>query len=474
MNFCDPIFLLLSLPCLLAYRILRRFSFFSDTVSKHYLLIFGIIFYCIFDLRHALILLMIAVVNFFGGLAIAEETDPKSKKRLLILVITLSLLPLLFYKYTDFAIGTLADIARFIGADPGLLRPLGIALPIGISFFTFQALSYSIDVYNEKLKPTKDFALFLLFVSYFPHLVAGPIMRAEQLIPQVEHPKKVSFEDTLSGIYLCIYGFFVKLVIADRMAAFVDHTYNNPRALGEELILGTYGFTFQIYCDFMGYSLIALGMSRLIGVTLVLNFFTPYLASNPGDFWRRWHISLSTWLRDYLYIPLGGNRHGKGQAARNAMITMVLGGIWHGAAWTYVLWGAYHGLLLAIYGMFKEWRERIEANLFVRIVNTVIFFHFVIFGWMMFRAKGWFDFSDKVATIVQRTDLSRLGRSEVLQLALIGAGLLAFEIYQNRKKTIEVWHGWNPAVRVGFFAVLIAGIMIFKAPVQSPFIYFQF
>ena len=259
-----------------------------------------------------------------------------------------------FFKYFDFFVESLATLLEGLGFHAS--RPvLGIVLPAGISFYTFQAMSYTIDIYRGKTEPTRNFGDFALFVCFFPHLVAGPIMRAHTLLPQVIHPRVRSATDFREGLALVLIGLFKKLVLADNMAPIANSVFvrladgNTAGLSGSEIMIGIYAFAFQIYGDFSGYSSIARGISKWLGFDLVINFHIPYLAVTPSDFWRRWHISLSSWLRDYLYIPLGGNRHGRLVEYRSLIITMLLGGLWHGASWTFVAWGLYHGAILCAY-----------------------------------------------------------------------------------------------------------------------------
>ena len=227
---------------------------------------------------------------------------------------------------------------------------LNIVLPVGVSFYTFQSLSYTIDIYRKQFKPTDRFFDFALFVAYFPQLQAGPIERGRQLIPQLSRPRLLNIDQISRGMYLIVLGFFKKIAIADGVAPIVDQVFgSNGRVSWIDVIVGAVLFAVQIYCDFSGYTDIARGLSKMFGIDLMVNFNQPYFATNPQDFWRRWHISLSTWLRDYLYVPLGGNRGGLLFVCRNLMITMLLGGLWHGAAWNFVLWGFYQGALLCTY-----------------------------------------------------------------------------------------------------------------------------
>src|SRR5882762_9892636 len=251
------------------------------------------------------------------------------------------------FKYFNFFAESLAVALNSIGIQSSSLH-LNIVLPVGVSFYTFQSLSYTIDIYRRVFKPTDRFFDFALFVAYFPQLQAGPIERARQLIPQLASPRHITLDQTSRGLYLIIFGLFKKIAIADGVSPVVDQIFaTSGQVSWIDIVIGTVLFAVQIYCDFSGYTDIARGVSKLFGIELTLNFNHPYFASNITEFWRRWHISLSTWLRDYLYIPLGGNRKGVAKTYRNLMLTMLLGGLWHGASWTFVIWGGYHGALLS-------------------------------------------------------------------------------------------------------------------------------
>ncbi|MDZ4120975.1 MAG: MBOAT family O-acyltransferase, partial [Candidatus Cloacimonadaceae bacterium] len=287
-----------------------------------------------------------------------------------------------YFKYTNFILNTINQVAG------GNLPMMDIFLPVGISFFTFQTMSYTLDIYFGKLKPLKSFFDFCFFVSFFPQLVAGPIVRASYFLPQI-HKKLVLDRDIMAKALVLIFsGLIKKGVIADYISVnFVDRVFDNPGLFsGLENLIAVYGYGLQIYCDFSGYSDIAIGLAALLGFSLPQNFNSPYIASSVTEFWHRWHISLSTWLRDYLYIPLGGNRRGKPRQYVNLMITMVLGGLWHGASWNFVFWGFLHGMGLAFD---KVWLSlKISQVRFMKILGTVLTFQFVSFCWIFFRARS--------------------------------------------------------------------------------------
>ena len=288
-----------------------------------------------------------SLLDFSVGLGLARLSSGSARKLLLTLSIVANLGVLGFFKYCDFFIASATDLMTRVGI-PTQPHLLGIILPVGISFYTFQSMSYALDVYRRQIPATKDFVNFLAFVSFFPQLVAGPIERARHLLPQFERSVVITRAMLEEGIWLLLWGLFKKVALADNFAPLVEMVYHHSTYSAPAVILGTLAFALQIYCDFSGYSDIARGTARVLGFDIMWNFNLPYAATCLRDFWRRWHISLSTWLRDYLYISLGGNRHGAARAGFNLIVTMLLGGLWHGAAWHFVLFGAWHGLGLAV------------------------------------------------------------------------------------------------------------------------------
>src|SRR5260221_7855465 len=329
-----------------------------------------------------------------GVVALVLQFLQGQRRRLFCLMIsvTTQLGLLAVFKYFNFFIESLSQALSNIGLDASSFH-LDIVLPVGISFYTFQSLSYPIDIYRRQFKPTEWFFDFALFVAYFPQLQAGPIERARQLLPQLSRPRQLSFDQTARGLYLILFGFFKKIAIADGVAPVVDQVFGSGgRISWIDVVAGTVFFAVQIYCDFSGYTDIARGISKLLGIELVTNFRQPYFATNPQDFWRRWHISLSMWLRDYLYISLGGNRGSLAFICRNIMITMLLGGLWHGAAWNYVLWGFYQGTLLCVYHVWQHnhqtVKEKSARNWISQPVKIIGFFALVCYGWLLFRAHS--------------------------------------------------------------------------------------
>lgn len=385
-----------------------------------------------------------------------------------------------FFKYFDFFVAGASALVASLGLGAHDWA-LGIIVPAGISFYTFQAMSYSIDVYRGLLKPTHRFAEYLLFVSYFPHLVAGPIQQANWLLPQVQRPRVMSAAAVQAGMFMLGWGLFKKLFVADNLAPLVDQAFApGAHPSGPQILLSTYAFALQIYADFSAYTDIARGISRFFGIELSLNFNVPYAATNPREFWQRWHISLSSWLRDYLYIPLGGNRGTALRVQSNLMITMVLGGLWHGARLNFVFWGAYQGFLLVAH----RWIEPVWGRWYETLTGTRraiadaatwgVFFHLVCFGWLLFRA----DSGGQIAAL----SLGVLGGwsdvtsvvGGVARLVFYGWPLVAMDVMQRRSGNLLVALTWPWPVRavayvVFFYLALLRGVFD-----SEQFIYFQF
>jgi D-alanyl-lipoteichoic acid acyltransferase DltB (MBOAT superfamily) len=416
-----------------------------------------------------------------AGVALVLQFLRGHQRRLFCLMIsvTTQLGLLAVFKYFNFFIESLSQALSNIGVDASTLH-LDIVLPVGISFYTFQSLSYTIDIYRRQFKPTERFFDFALFVAYFPQLQAGPIERARQLLPQLSRPRQLSFDQTARGLYLILFGFFKKIAIADGVAPIVDQVFgSHGRISWIDVVAGTFFFAVQIYCDFSGYTDIARGISKLLGIEMVTNFKQPYFATNPQDFWRRWHISLSMWLRDYLYISLGGNRGGLAFICRNIMITMLLGGLWHGAAWNYVLWGFYQGSLLCVYHAWQYVHPTLKKQpahrWILQPVKIVGFFVLVCYGWLLFRAHSFaqiFDFSRILITDFGNIDYAagfpRLS-------AIIGFALLIpMEIWQYYTNEPTYYQRMPLPLRGFFIAALVVATLIGMSNEPAQFIYFQF
>jgi D-alanyl-lipoteichoic acid acyltransferase DltB (MBOAT superfamily) len=442
------------------------------------LLVASCVFYGAWDWRFLILLFGSTAIDFFVGRSIHASANPRARKRLLILSVVANLGILGFFKYFNFFTDSAVHLLNLLGLHVSPVV-LAVGLPVGISFYTFHAMSYTIDIYRGKLEPVRNFWDYMLFVLYFPQLVAGPIARASALIPQVTNPRSIRLRQVLEGLWLMLWGFFKKMVVADNLAVIADRVFNaQDPGTGLQCLVGCYAFAYQIYCDFSGYTDIARGLGKIMGFELSLNFNQPYLARNPVDFWRRWHISLSTWLRDYLYIPLGGNRHGTLLTYRNLMLTMLLGGLWHGAAWNFVLWGAYHGALLAghrlLFGARGAEDAEAKPGLAFGFLSWVVMFHLTCLGWLFFRASS----LTQIGTI-----LGRMASGLVLDEVVIGSLFLVVFLVALLW-LVEVWlrntdapwtrWGWNVGLGPVAVSVLLAAIFFLTAGASKQFIYFQF
>jgi D-alanyl-lipoteichoic acid acyltransferase DltB (MBOAT superfamily) len=351
------------------------------------------VFYGWWDWRFMALLATSTTVDYTLGRCIAASTDPRRRQLWVGASVVMNLGFLGFFKYFNFFAGSFADMARSLGfvADWATLH---IVLPVGISFYTFQSMSYTIDVYRRRIAPERDFLVFAAFIALFPQLVAGPIVRASWLLPQMHTSKRFNWANLFSGFEMIVLGFFMKLVVADNLAPFVAENFAFPEAHNSlSLLLSVIFFAFQIYGDFAGYSLIAIGLARIMGYRFCRNFRRPYLAASFSEFWTRWHISLSSWLRDYLYISLGGNRHGTLLTYRNLLLTMLLGGLWHGANWTFIIWGALHGSYLVMQRVLGALQQRLALPALLppwaaRALAVLVVFSLTALAWIFFRAEN--------------------------------------------------------------------------------------
>jgi D-alanyl-lipoteichoic acid acyltransferase DltB (MBOAT superfamily) len=388
-----------------------------------------------------------------------------------------------YFKYTNFFIDSFISSFRLFGGQLDSFS-LNIILPVGISFYTFQTLSYTIDIYRDRLKPTKNWLAFFSFVAFFPQLVAGPIERASHLLPQFFKTYSFDYKVFKSGMLLIAFGLFKKMVIADRLAILVNEVYNNPELYcGTDLIVATIFFAFQIYCDFSGYSDIAIGIARTMGFDLMKNFDAPYFARSITDFWRRWHISLSTWFRDYVYIPLGGSRKGEFRVYLNLFIVFVVSGLWHGAAITFIIWGGIHGLIIVTEKAFGNYKLIIKRDQFIpSLVFTLTTFSIVCFAWIFFRANS---FSDSLYIVEHLFDFSSpegifglgLPEHEVKLSLLAILALMSFDFIHRKFNALKQLNKSHFALRSLAYVVIIYAIVIFGVYGEggvAEFIYFQF
>ena len=438
-----------------------------------YITIFSMYFYYKSTGFYAGLLLLTSYVDFALAQFIYDSDNDKRRKMLLIASIVTNLVLLGYFKYTNMLIGTWNAFAG------GTLSPLDIFLPAGISFYTFQSLSYTIDVYRKELAPLKSYLDFCFCVSFFPHLVAGPIIRASYIIPQLANDYAVTREEMGRAVYLIVAGLFKKAVIADYLSLnFIDRVFQEPlRFSGMENLCALYSYALQIYCDFSGYSDMAIGIALLLGFKIPVNFNSPYQSVSVTEFWRRWHISLSSWLRDYLYIPLGGGLAGKWKQYRNLMLTMLLGGLWHGASWKFVFWGGVHGLVLAVEKALGI-PTRVENSAFSRLAGRLVTFHVVCFCWIFFRAesfaKGW-EMTSQIATDFYPGILPELVVGYPPIFMLLSIGFVIHVLPRVVKERAEYLLCQNSVLTQ---AAVLAGVIFVVVQVKSsnilPFIYFQF
>lgn len=387
--------------------------------------------------------------------------------------ICVSLSILGYFKYANFFLWNWNAMVQ------GNFQPLDIILPVGISFYTFQSISYVVDVYKKKIAPTHTWLEYLFFLSFFPQLVAGPIVRADYFIPQLEENRRASNTEIWSGLYLIIIGVIKKAVIADYIAQYNDLIFGEPSLYtGVQTLMGVLGYTMQIYCDFSGYSDMAIGIALIMGFKLGINFDSPYQSRNLTEFWRRWHISLSSWLRDYLYIPLGGNRKGTIRTYVNNFLTMLIGGLWHGAAWKFVFWGAMHGVGLAVHKACKPWLKKIPDNFFTIFISWLLTFIYVSLLWVFFRAAS---FSDSITIIgnifvdFQWAQIPQFFQARMVWCVMMIVLIVCHFIPQKLVDTIQYAFVKSPwIVKLLVLLAAVQCVIEFMSEEVAPFIYFQF
>ncbi len=447
--------------------------------EKRFLLVASYLFYMSWNVACGGLILFTSLVDFYVGRRLAEMESPGRRKGLLVLSLVINLGLLGFFKYTNFLGNNVVFLLSLVGVT---LNPVhfDIILPAGVSFFTFQSMSYTIDVYRRQLAPCRNVRDFLLFVAFFPQLVAGPIVRAADFLPQLTRRVRGSWMDIEAGLVLFAVGAVKKIVISDNIASHVDTIFANPGAFDAATLLqGLLGYAVQIYCDFSGYSDMAIGCARMMGFRFMDNFAMPYSALSIAEFWRRWHMSLSAWLRDYLYVPLGGNRRGVARTYVNLMLTMLLGGLWHGASWNFVVWGGLHGVALVVH---KAWltlrpppaqpsgRIRGAAG---QIASRALTLGVVLVGWIFFRAQGcgnaWIYFSRLATWNTSGTFLL----SHTIVPAVAAVVVTHLLIYKDRHWAEEILQASLPW-RIVVYASLLLLIVTLGATNSAAFIYFRF
>jgi alginate O-acetyltransferase complex protein AlgI len=437
------------------------------------LLVASYIFYMWWKAEYALLILASTLIDYFASIAIEKTSNKLKRKLLLALSLTSNLGILFFFKYFNFVNTNLGSLSEVFGVayQPS---PLDILLPVGISFYTFQTMSYTIDVFKGNKKAETHFGYFALFVTYFPQLVAGPIERADRLLPELHQQHSLKSQNISRGLKLMFWGMFKKVAVADNLAPYVNEVFNHPQQYeGLSLILATVFFSFQIYYDFSGYSDIAIGSARVMGVELMTNFNHPYFANSISDFWRRWHISLSTWFRDYVYILLGGNRTNH---YRNIIITFLLSGLWHGANWTFIAWGALHGFYMVIAGKTKYLQHKFVLGNFIHVVVT---YFLVLFAWIFFRANNIQDaflIIRKLPAIsfhVSSINVLKNGYGLMFLVALLFIMQLIHFIERNEAVMIQLERK-SVTVRWSFYTAMLWILFLYGNYSKQEFIYFTF
>lgn len=504
MSFCSIDFLVFFPIVVLAYYIIPNTK--KVNLKSIWLLIASYYFYMSWSIKYSILIFLSTLITYGCGIIIShinenEKYDKKRKmKKNLALSISfiINLAILAFFKYGQFFLNSSFVVLRKVGVSANT-PVLNILLPVGISFYTFQALGYTMDVYRDEIKAEKNFVQYALFVSFFPQLVAGPIERSKNLLLQLSIDNEFDLDNVRDGLLIMLWGFFMKLVIADRAAIFVDSVYNDYNTFGGwYIIVATILFGFQIYCDFNGYTMIARGAAKVMGFNLMENFDAPYLATSVAGFWKRWHISLTSWFRDYLYIPLGGNRKGKIRTYINILIVFGVSGLWHGAEWSFVIWGLLNGIYQVAGSALKPFRDKIVSSLSInreslghKIISVITTFAMVDFAWMFFRADTIRDGINMITQMVKNNNIwvlfdheslysVGLDRYDFSLLIFAICILLSADVIKTRKINImndviykqDLWCRWFIYI-VAFMFVLIFGIWG-SGYENTAFLYFQF
>lgn len=443
----------------------------SNAVQKWGLLAGSYFFYAQWDWRFLSLLLWLTLMTFFCSGRMRHGVNPISRKRWLACQVTLSLITLGFFKYANFFIDSLKPIITGLGWQT---HTLNIILPIGISFIVFEVISYAVDVYRGDTPFEESLVDFSILVAFFPHLISGPIIKPKAFLPQLKNATSITATNMSAGMQLFLWGLMKKVLVADRVAPFVDIVFKHPTDFNSVTTwLAVIAYAVQIYGDFSGYTDMAIGAARMMGYDIPRNFNLPYLATNITEFWRRWHISLSSWLRDYLYIPLGGNRISQNRTYINLAIVMLLGGLWHGASWNFVLWGGIHGSALAIH---KLWTDRRETNVatgvMVKPLSWALTLLFVLTAWVPFRSTDWNTtmtilgkmYSPTLNAQMHWVSISLLFALPILLLADYGTR----SWHLNRRLHLTKF-----THQLAYFTLLIS-VLVLAPPASSPFIYFQF
>ncbi|UOM36772.1 MBOAT family protein [Acuticoccus sp. I52.16.1] len=436
------------------------------------LLVASYVFYAAWDWRYAGLMALSTAIAYGAGLAVEDHRAGHRRRAALTSAVVANLAVLAAFKYWGFIVDVIGDLLN-PGADFYDNISLSVLLPVGISFYTFQSISYVVDVARGEIRAARNPLDLALYVSLFPQLVAGPIERGAQLMPQVINRRPVNLPAMRSALWLIAWGLYKKICIADTLAHPVNAVFATSDPTGPEVYVAAVCFALQIYCDFSGYTDIARGCARLIGFELMLNFNLPYIARNPSDFWRRWHISLSTWLRDYLYIPLGGSRRGPGRTTFNLMATMVLGGLWHGARYNFILWGAYHGAILVAHRVISGRLTGRGSRLGI-VLSVLVMFQFTLFGWLLFRVETIEQLSRMMGALATGWSSAGVAGDILLYALPTTVPLLFIEAWQVRASRLDVVERSPWPVHVALVSLALAAAVILDRSGAAPFIYFQF
>ena len=460
----------LPIVVILYYLIPAKFRWVMLLIASYY-------FYASWKVEYLGLIIASTLIDYFSGIKMAKIEKQQKRLPFLILSLISNFGLLFFFKYYNFASSNLNELFSHFGLSTEL-PVMKLLLPVGISFYTFQTLSYSIDVYFGRQKAEKHLGYFALYVSYFPQLVAGPIERFSRLTPQLKEKHKFSYENLANGLRLILYGLFIKMVIADNLSGIVDKVYQSPELYNSiDLLKGIFFYSFQIYSDFYGYSLIAIGSALIMGVRIMDNFKTPYLAKNISEFWQRWHISLSTWFRDYLYFPLGGNRVKKLRWIFNVAMVFVLSGIWHGANWTFLIWGALFGFIYVVEKQINQWfkLEKVYKPYSLgHILLALKTFVFVTLIWVFFRSQSFDSALDMFRMLHQNTAIHEAALTVpnfiwIFLILFIGSDILLYN------KRFDQWvNQFSMVGRWSIYSILLFSIIVFAGVENFPFIYFQF
>ncbi|MCQ2497641.1 MAG: MBOAT family protein [Lachnospiraceae bacterium] len=450
------------------------------------LLIASYYFYMSWNVKYVILILFTTAVSYFAAIYIEKAKDKKRKKCVLIWAALLCLGVLFFFKYFNFATESISNILSLFTIQISPLT-INLLLPVGISFYTFQTLSYVIDVYKGEVKAERHFGYYATFISFFPQLVAGPIERTRNLLPQIKERHLFDYSEATYGLKLMAWGYFKKIVIADTLSRYVGTVYDNPQQFtGFSLVLASLFFTIQIYCDFSGYSDIAVGTAKLLGINLMNNFQSPYFSQSVKEFWSRWHISLSTWFRDYIYIPMGGNRVGKAKKIRNLMVTFLVSGLWHGANWTYVVWGGLHGLAQSIENLFVSKKKQSELTGRIKWGRVALVFMFSTVAWVFFVSNSLSDaiyvFQHAFDGISAPLAYLRDGFSKIyidwtilLKMVVMIIPLGIYD-YVSLKKDVIIEIGKKSLIKRWTIYVILLLVIVFfsQKGIAAEFVYFQF